>query len=259
MFVDLSDCQADDEVGANVARALTADPSGAAQLLLVLDGCDAVSSGVAAYVRGASNAAGMHIVATCREPLGVEDEFILNLGPFSTEDAVKFYAGCVLEYAGGDEVDHEEADTIRRRVEELHAIPGEIELDVFSRRFRSLSAQEQRVLIRMSVFHSDCSWEAARAVCGDGSGESLQRLADASLLLSNRAIRRGCAFRTCCVSSCAISCDVPAIATPRCATSRATLLRRPDPCSETTSRPRSIGRWTKTSSGWSPICSPAKA
>ena len=183
LFVDLSDCRADDEVGANVARALTADPSGAAQLLLVLDGCDAVSSGVAAYVRGASNAAGMHIVATCREPLGVEDEFILKLGPFSTEDAVKFYAGCVLEYAGGHEVEPEDANVIRRRVEELRAIPGAIELDVFSRRFRSLSTLEQRVLVRMSVFHRDCSWEAARAVCGDGSGESLQRLCDASLLL----------------------------------------------------------------------------
>jgi diguanylate cyclase (GGDEF)-like protein len=183
LFVDLSDCQTDDEVGAHVARALTADPSGAAQLLLVLDGCDAVSAGVAAYVRGASNAVGMHIVATCREPLGVEDEFILKLGPFSLDEGVKFYEECVAGYAGSDEAEHEDAATVRRRVEELRAIPGAIELDVFARRFRSLSPQEQRVLVRMSVFHRDCSWEAARAVCGDGSGESLQRLADASLLL----------------------------------------------------------------------------
>jgi diguanylate cyclase (GGDEF)-like protein len=183
LFVDLTDCRSDDEVGAYVARALTADPSGAAQLLLVLDGCDAVSGGVAAYVRGASNAVGMHIVATCREPLGVDDEFILKLAPFSSEEGVKFYEGCVLEYAGGAEVEQEDAATIRRRVEELRAIPGAIELDVFARRFRLLSTPEQRVLLRMAVFHRDCSWEAARAVCGDGSGELLQRLCDASLLL----------------------------------------------------------------------------
>jgi diguanylate cyclase (GGDEF)-like protein len=183
LFVDLSDCHADDEVGAHVARALTADPSGAAQLLLVLDGCDHVTMGAAAYARGAANAVGMHIVATCREPLGVDDEAIVKLGNLSTDEAIRFYQGCVLEYAGGLPVEEEPANTIRRRVEELRNLPGAIELDVFSRRFRLLNEIEQRVLARMAVFARDCSWEAARAVCGDGSGEALQHLADASLLL----------------------------------------------------------------------------
>jgi hypothetical protein len=62
-------------------------------------------------------------------------------------------------------------------------MPGAIELEVFSSRFRLLNELEQRVLARMSVFAHDCSWEAARAVCGEGSGEALQRLADTSLLL----------------------------------------------------------------------------
>jgi diguanylate cyclase (GGDEF)-like protein len=183
LFVDLSDCQSDDEVGAYVARALTADPSGAAQLLLVLDGCDRVGAGAAAYVRGAANAVGMHIVATCREPLGVEDEAILKLHPLPPDEAKRFYDECVLEYAGGLPVEDEGAATVRHRVEELRCLPGAIELDVFARRYRQLSATERRVLARIAVFHRDCTWEAARAVCGEGSGEALQRLADASLLL----------------------------------------------------------------------------
>jgi diguanylate cyclase (GGDEF)-like protein len=183
LFVDLSDCDTDEEVGAHVARALTADPSGAAQLLLVLDGCDPVASGTAAYVRGASNAIGMHIVATCREPLGVEDEYILKLGPQSTDEGVRFYESCVQEYAGGLPIQEESPSAVRRRVEDLRGVPGAIELDVFARRFRLLTPIEQRVLSRMAVFHRECTWEAARAICGDGSGETLQRLADASLLL----------------------------------------------------------------------------
>jgi len=183
LFVDLADCQSDDEVGAHVARALTADPSSAAQLLLVLDGCDHVMAGAAAYARGASNAVGMHIVATCREPLGVDDEAIVNLANLTTEEGVHFYTQCMLEYAGDAPVGHQSKDEIRRRVEELRAVPGAIELETFTRRFRLLGAHEKQVLARMSIFHRDCSWEAARAVCADVSGEALQRLADASLLL----------------------------------------------------------------------------
>lgn len=183
LYVDLSECESDAEVGAHVARALTADPSGAAQLLLVLDGCDAVSGGVAAYVRGAANAVGMHIVATCREPLGIDDEFIVKLGPMPVDDGVRFYEGCIREYAGSEAPEHVDAADLRRRVEELRAMPGAIELDAYARRFERLDPFDRRVLARMSVFHRDCTWEAARAVCGEGSDEALQRLADSSLVL----------------------------------------------------------------------------
>jgi diguanylate cyclase (GGDEF)-like protein len=226
IFVDLSHVERSAAISARVAAALAIehgapdrliaalrDRTRHERLLLVLDRCEHVLAGVAEFAVWLSDVDGVRIVATSREPLHVERERVLRLGPLAHDDAVALFERAAMRANPGLSIDRAGHDYIDGLVERLDAIPMAIvftalalrdhaleELDANLNRasasgatnavdaavassYLLLSSDEKRVFARMSVFPGDCSLEAARAVSGDRGGDILRRLADKSMLV----------------------------------------------------------------------------
>ena len=179
-----------------------------AELLLVLDNCEHVLEGAADLVdRVVRTVPHVRILATSREPLGVEAEQVIALGPLGPE-AVDLFADRARMAVWDFEVTDANAGDLTRICERLDGLPLAIELaaarvrslspaeiaQALDRRFellarprthgtsrhrtlratvdwsyRLLDEPERLVFERLSVVASRCDADAATAICG-GSG-----------------------------------------------------------------------------------------
>ena len=176
-------------------------------VLLVLDNCEHVLEGAADLVdRVIPAVPNARIVATSREPLGVEGEQVIALGPLGPE-AVELFADRARLAVWDFELADGNADAVAHICERLDGLPLAIELAAarirslspaeiaqhLDRRFellarprargaerhrtlratvdwsyRLLEEDERLVFERLSVVASRCDAEAARAICGGG-------------------------------------------------------------------------------------------
>jgi predicted ATPase len=175
------------------------------ELLLVLDNCEHVLEGAADLVeRVIRTVPDVRILATSREPLGVDGEQVIALGPLGPE-AVDLFADRARMAVWDFELTDTNADEVRRICERLDGLPLAIELaaarvrslspaeiaQALDRRFellarprtrgtsrhrtlratvdwsyRLLDEPERLVFERLSVVASRCDADAARAICG---------------------------------------------------------------------------------------------
>jgi diguanylate cyclase (GGDEF)-like protein len=224
VFVDLARVERGDAVAPKIAAALgieyvsqertvaaLRDRTRHERLLLVLDRCEHVLSGVAQFALAAGDVEGARILATSREPLHVEGERVHRLGPLARDDALAFFERCAREARNDVGFDRAAREAAERLVARLEGVPLAIEVAARALRdytlpeleanfehvnardatnavdaalassYLLLSAEEKHVFARLSVFPDDCSLEAARSVGGDRSGDLVRRLADKSL------------------------------------------------------------------------------
>ena len=210
---------ADGEPAAAVAEALEG-----AGLLLVLDNCEQVLDGAADLVDHVIRALpDARILATSREPLGLEGEQVITLGPLGPE-AVELFADRARLAVWDFELSEANAGDVARICERLDGLPLAIELAAARIRslspaeivehldhrfellarprtrgterhrtlratvdwsYRLLDESERLVFERLSVVASRCDAEAARAICG-GSGVE----ADSVLDVLDRLVER---------------------------------------------------------------------
>ena len=176
-------------------------------VLLVLDGCEHVLAASAlmadAILRACPNAT---ILATTRQPLDVEGEFVYNVDVLQLDAAVKLFAERARAASSKFSLTADNADAVADICRRLDGIPLALELaapkaavlgpkQILARldeRFRLLAhtggkrlprqqtlralidwsfdlldEDERTVFRRMSVFAGGCTLEAASAVCGD--------------------------------------------------------------------------------------------
>ncbi|MFI0355858.1 BTAD domain-containing putative transcriptional regulator [Actinomadura sp. 9N407] len=187
------------------------------RLLLVLDNCEQVVDPAAALAELLlRTAAGLRILATGREPLGLAGESVYQVEPLQEDDAVRLFASRAAESAPGFRLDGDR-EAVAEICRRLDGIP--LALELAAGRVRALGARElaarltdrfrvlgtgrrgvparqqtlramidwswellsppERVVLRRFAVHPDgCALDAAEAVCaGDGvRGEDVLEL-----------------------------------------------------------------------------------
>jgi len=151
-WCELASLRSDESVAPAVASALgrddaDADPAAAVAeaiagrgVLLVLDNCEHVLDGAADLVdRVIHSEPDARVLATSREPLGVEGEQVIALGPLGPE-AVELFADRARLAVWDFELSDENADDVARICERLDGLPLAIELA--AARIRSLTPAE---------------------------------------------------------------------------------------------------------------------
>jgi predicted ATPase/DNA-binding SARP family transcriptional activator len=192
------------------------------RMLLVFDNCEHVIAGSAALVhRLLTQCAGLHVLATSREPLGITGETLCPLPPLSLAPAVRLFVDRASAASPGAELDD---DVVQRICAALDGLPLAIELAAarlrtiplaqletrLDDRFRLLSrgsrtaarrhqtlravvewswdlldTDEQNLLRRLAVFPGDATVESAARVCRLSEPDAedlLTELIDKSLL-----------------------------------------------------------------------------
>ncbi|HEV2673012.1 MAG TPA: winged helix-turn-helix domain-containing protein [Aliidongia sp.] len=191
----------------------------AGQRLLVLDNCEYVVEGVAAFASAMAGVFGCRLLITSTEPLGVAGEQVQRLGPLGLPavgvatpeaaqraPAVQLFLERVRKAAQGFVLDHDNLAAVVQVCRQLEGVPLALELaaarvallgarsvalrldeqllDLSSKRrdvapkhrtlralmewsYGLLSAREQLVLRRLSVFAGGCTLDAAEAVVAD--------------------------------------------------------------------------------------------
>jgi predicted ATPase len=227
-WCELASLRAEESVAPAVASALgrddaDADPAAAVAeaiagrgVLLVLDNCEHVLDGAADLVdRVIHSEPDARVLATSREPLGVEGEQVIALGPLGPE-AVELFADRARLAVWDFELSDDNADDVARICERLDGLPLAIELAAARIRslspaeivqhldhrfelltrprargeerhrtlratvdwsYRLLDEEERLVFERLSVVASRCDAAAARAICG-GAGVSANAVLD---------------------------------------------------------------------------------
>jgi predicted ATPase len=177
-------------------------------VMLVLDNCEHVLEGVAPLVeRLIADVPDAHVLATSREPLGIEGEQVIALGSLGPE-AVELFADRARLAVWDFELSVANRDAVAELCERLDGLPLAIELAAARIRsmspseiaehldhrfellarprmrgderhrtlraavdwsYRLLEEPERLVFERLSVVASRCDVDAARAICG-GSG-----------------------------------------------------------------------------------------
>ncbi|HWS52184.1 MAG TPA: NB-ARC domain-containing protein [Microbacterium sp.] len=181
--------------------------------ILVIDGADAASAGVAAVaVAVLSTARGLAVLSTSRRTLGVPGESVLRIDPLPVDDALALFAARVIS----DTPAEAHGGVVRQLVEKLGRLPLAIELaaaraavmpldEVAESMLRDIGRSEdagetplasalrssldlltsdQRDTLRsVSGFAAPFTREAVAAVCGARSGDAdLDRLVAFSLV-----------------------------------------------------------------------------
>ena len=176
----------------------------------MLDNCEQVLEGVAELVeRVIGSVPDAHILATSREPLGIEGEQVIALGSLGPE-AVELFADRARLAVWDFEMGEDNSDAVAQICERLDGLPLAIELaaarirslspaeivqhldhrfDLLARprtrgeerhrtlratvdwSYRLLEEPERLVFERLSVVARSCDIDAARAICG-GAGVS---------------------------------------------------------------------------------------
>ena len=237
-WCELASLLAGNSVAPAVASALgrddaEVDPAAAAaealaggNLLLVLDNCEHVLDGAADLVDQVIRAQpDARVLATSREPLGVEGEQVVALGPLGPE-AVELFADRARLAVWDFELTDENAADVARICERLDGLPLAIELAAARVRslspaeivqhldhrfellarprtrgsarhrtlratvdwsYRLLDEPERLVFERLSVVASRCDAEAARALCG-GAGVDAAAVLDVLDRLVERSL-----------------------------------------------------------------------
>ena len=182
------------------------------ELLLVLDNCEHLLSGVAEVVRALlPQCARLVVLATSREGLAIRGERIVAVPSLDRDAGAELFVQRARDAQSGFDPIPSEFDAIRELCRRLDGIPLAIELaaarvptlsptqiaDRLDRRFRllaggergaverhatlraaidwsydMLSPAEQALLGRLSVFAGSCTLDAAEAVCADGPLEA---------------------------------------------------------------------------------------
>ncbi|MGW0902976.1 AfsR/SARP family transcriptional regulator [Streptomyces sp. NPDC002853] len=207
---------------------------GERRMLLVLDNCEHLLEPVADLVhRLLSRAPGLRVIATSQEPLAIAGEVLDAVAPLAESDAVRLFAARARAAAPGFELDEENAEAVTLICRRLDGIPLALELaatrvralgvhslaDRLHDRFRLLnqvrrdaparqrtlrtmidwswellSAPEQSVLRRLSVFRGGFVLDGAEAVCAIGQVprdavlDLVGRLVDRSLVVADAAL-----------------------------------------------------------------------
>jgi predicted ATPase len=222
-WCELAALRTNDSVAAAVASELGRDDAEAepavavaealadAGVLLVLDNCEHVLDGAAELVDHVIHALpDARVLATSREPLGIEGEQVVTLGPLGPE-AVELFADRARLAVWDFELTDATTEDVARICERLDRLPLAIELAAARIRslspaeivehldhrfellarprargeerhrtlratvdwsYRLLEEPERRVFERLSVVASRCDAEAARAICGGSGVES---------------------------------------------------------------------------------------
>ncbi|GAB3748091.1 helix-turn-helix transcriptional regulator [Microlunatus parietis] len=136
VWVDLSEEGRDEQVVARVAEAVAApvpgsDPTAVAAALadrpalIVIDNCEQVRAGVAAFAETALRRhPDLTVLATSREPLGVTGERVWRLAPMILDEAIALF----LDRAGADPEDPDARAAARRICDRLDRLPLALEL-----------------------------------------------------------------------------------------------------------------------------------
>ncbi|MFC7625353.1 LuxR C-terminal-related transcriptional regulator [Microlunatus sp. GCM10028923] len=136
VWVDLSEEARDEQVVARVAEAVAApipgsDPTAVAAALadrptlMVIDNCEQVRAGVAAFAETAlRHHPGLTVLATSREPLGVTGERVWRLAPMILDEAIALF----LDRADADPEDPAARAAGRRICDRLDRLPLALEL-----------------------------------------------------------------------------------------------------------------------------------
>jgi predicted ATPase/tetratricopeptide (TPR) repeat protein len=196
-----------DDASGDAAIAV-AEAVGGGDILLVLDNCEQVLEGVAELVeRVIATVPEAHVLATSREPLGVDGEQVIALGSLGPE-AVELFADRARLAVWDFELSEDNTDAVAEICDRLDGLPLAIELAAARIRslsppeiaqhldhrfellarprargeerhrtlratvdwsYRLLDEPERLVFERLSVVASRCDIDAARAICG-GAG-----------------------------------------------------------------------------------------
>ncbi len=194
------------------------------EALLVLDNCEHVLEAVAAAISHLlPRCEGLRVLATSREPLGVESERVIAVEPLGVDAARAFFE---MHAEGADahlDADRELVDVLCARLDRLplalelaaararHLRLGELLArlgegtgllgstrgdrrslgDVADWSYQLLDAPERRMFERLSVFGDGATADAATAVCGVGDLPDVEtllfRLVDKSLIVADRS------------------------------------------------------------------------
>ena len=177
------------------------------ELLLVLDNCEHVLVQAAGLLdQVVRQCRGITVLATSREPLGVEGERILPVDPLPADDAAALFADRARATRPGFDLDGEAAGAVAEICRRLDGLPLGIELAAARMRvmnaaevarrlttsprfvsggsrttpsrhqslvaaidwsYRLLSERERAFFARLSVFAGGFDLDAAHGVCGD--------------------------------------------------------------------------------------------
>ena len=128
-------------VSGAATEAMVLDRVRAAQLLLVLDGCEQLDDIVAAMVESLLGAApALRVLATSQVALGVDGELVHPLAPLGNADSVALFTRLASEHRRTFRLDAESAPTVEAVCRSLDGLPLAIELA--AARAKTLSVQE---------------------------------------------------------------------------------------------------------------------
>jgi predicted ATPase len=97
--------------------------------LLILDNCEHLVDGVAAFAESMiQKCSGLHLLATSREPLGVEAERVYRVGSLPAADAISLFFDRARQAAADIELTVQDHEAISTICERLDGIPLAIEL-----------------------------------------------------------------------------------------------------------------------------------
>ena len=166
----------DERADADLGAALEDWPRGAVGIVII-DNCEHVLDEAASLVDRLTQAGGAtRIIATSREPLRVDGEFVHRLGPMEAADAQRLFR-VRLEAAGAEEVD-EDDDVIARLCRRLDHLPLALELAAARACALGAANVEQRLDDRLALLEADRFGRGSRGGRGQARHSSLRSLLD---------------------------------------------------------------------------------
>jgi len=186
-FVDLAAVAEPSLVAAAAAAALGVDERAEADLgasleewsrgaagIVIVDNCEHVLDEAAQLVERLTRAGStVRVIATSREPLRVDGEFVQRLGPMEAGDAERLFRAR-LAAAGAEEV-QEDDDVIARLCRRLDHLPLALELAAARAAALGAANVEQRLDDRLALLEAD---RAGRGGRGRARHSSLRSLLD---------------------------------------------------------------------------------
>lgn len=163
-FVDLAAVRSGHLVAATIATCLQLNGPGTADQLadalsdrecvVVLDNCEHVIDDCAEVANALlDRCPNLRILATSREPLGVESEFVFDVEPLGIEDAVDLFTDRAAGIVPGWELSAHDTDVVRQICSDLDGIPLGIELAAAQLRMLSERQIAEGLTDRFALLH----------------------------------------------------------------------------------------------------------